>query len=60
MAVAVFAVAAVPAEMARLAAEPFRRLPAEEVTAVLAELPPPLRLVYRLAWRPRYARVSRW
>jgi len=35
-------------------------IPAEEVAAVLAEFPPPLRLVYRLAWRPRYARVSRW
>ncbi|MGH3826681.1 MAG: hemerythrin domain-containing protein, partial [Pseudonocardiaceae bacterium] len=35
-------------------------IPADEVTAVLAELPAPLRLVYRLAWRPRYARVSRW
>ena len=35
-------------------------IPADEVTAVLAELPPPLRLVYRLAWRPRYAKVSRW
>src|ERR1700735_769936 len=34
--------------------------PADEVTAVLAELPPPLRLVYRLAWRPRYAKVLRW
>jgi hypothetical protein len=27
---------------------------------VLAGLPAPLRLVYRAAWRPRYARVSRW
>jgi hypothetical protein len=34
--------------------------PADEVTAVLAGLPAPLRLVYRAAWRPRYARVSRW
>jgi hypothetical protein len=34
--------------------------PADRVTAVLAQLPPPLRLVYRVAWRPRYARVSRW
>jgi len=33
---------------------------ADEVTAVLAELPAPLRLVYRVAWRPRYAKVSRW
>jgi Hemerythrin HHE cation binding domain len=35
-------------------------VPAEEVAAVLAELPPPLRLVYRVAWRPRYAKVGRW
>jgi Hemerythrin HHE cation binding domain len=35
-------------------------VPADEVTAVLAGLPAPLRLVYRVAWRPRYARVSRW
>jgi hypothetical protein len=27
---------------------------------VLGTLPPPLRLVYRLAWKPRYAKVSRW
>jgi Hemerythrin HHE cation binding domain len=35
-------------------------VPAGEVTAVLAGLPLPLRLVYRAAWRPRYAKVSRW
>jgi iron-sulfur cluster repair protein YtfE (RIC family) len=35
-------------------------IPADEATAVLAELPAPLRLVYRVAWRPRYAKVSRW
>jgi hypothetical protein len=28
--------------------------------AVLSTMPPPLRLVYRVAWRPRYAKVSRW
>ena len=28
--------------------------------AVLGTMPPPLRLVYRVAWRPRYAKVSRW
>jgi hypothetical protein len=27
---------------------------------VLGTLPVPLRLVYRLAWKPRYAKVSRW
>jgi iron-sulfur cluster repair protein YtfE (RIC family) len=35
-------------------------VPADEVNAVLAELPVPLRLVYRAAWRPRYTKVSRW
>jgi hypothetical protein len=35
-------------------------VPADEVTAVLAGLPLPLRLVYRAAWRPRYAKVARW
>jgi hypothetical protein len=35
-------------------------VPADGVRAVLSQLPPPLRLVYRVAWRPRYARVSRW
>jgi hypothetical protein len=35
-------------------------VPADESAAVLAELPPPLRLVYRAVWRPRYASVSRW
>ncbi len=34
--------------------------PADRAAAVLATLPPPLRLAYRVAWRPRYARVSRW
>jgi hypothetical protein len=27
---------------------------------VLGTLPVPLRLVYRVAWKPRYAKVSRW
>jgi hypothetical protein len=35
-------------------------IPADEEAAALAELPPPLRLVYRVAWRRRYAKVSRW
>jgi Hemerythrin HHE cation binding domain len=35
-------------------------VPADEVTAVLAEFPPPLRLVYRMAWRPRYNKAIRW
>jgi hypothetical protein len=28
--------------------------------AVLGTMPLPLRLVYRVAWKPRYAKVSRW
>jgi len=32
----------------------------DEAAAVLAGLPAPLRLVYRVAWRPRYAKISRW
>jgi len=35
-------------------------VPADEVAAALAGFPPPLRLAYRLAWRRRYAKVSRW
>jgi hypothetical protein len=28
--------------------------------ATLAALPPPLRLLYRTAWKPRYQRTPRW
>jgi Hemerythrin HHE cation binding domain len=35
-------------------------IPADEVAAVLAELPAPLRLVYRRVWQPRYSKVTRW
>jgi hypothetical protein len=34
--------------------------PAGRAAAVRDELPPPLRLAYRVAWRPRYAKVARW
>jgi hypothetical protein len=34
--------------------------PAEQVQAVLNTLPPPLRLVYRRIWRPRYERHDHW
>ena len=34
--------------------------PPQRAAAVLGQLPPPLRLLYRAIWRPRYARVSRW
>jgi hypothetical protein len=33
---------------------------AEQVKAVLAGLPPPLRVVYRRIWQPRYARHDHW
>jgi hypothetical protein len=32
----------------------------DQAAAVLKTLPPPLRLVYRTIWRPRYARTTRW
>jgi len=32
----------------------------EQVKAVLGELPPPLRVVYRRIWQPRYARHDHW
>ena len=34
--------------------------PAERVQAVLKRFPPPLRVVYRRIWRPRYARHNHW
>jgi hypothetical protein len=32
----------------------------EQIKAVLAGLPPPLRVVYRRIWQPRYARHDHW
>jgi hypothetical protein len=32
----------------------------EKVAAVLAGLPPPLRLLYRAVWKPRYGKVGHW
>jgi hypothetical protein len=34
--------------------------PAEMSGRVLGMLPPPVRLVYRVLWRPGYARTPRW
>jgi hypothetical protein len=34
--------------------------PAEQIQAVLKTLPPPLRVVYRRIWQPRYARHDHW
>jgi hypothetical protein len=33
---------------------------AEQAQVVLAELPAPLRVVYRRIWQPRYARHDHW
>jgi hypothetical protein len=32
----------------------------EHAAATLGQLPPPLRLLYRARWKPRYQRTSRW
>jgi iron-sulfur cluster repair protein YtfE (RIC family) len=34
--------------------------PADTSKQVLSSMPPPARLLYRVAWRPRYARTPRW
>jgi hypothetical protein len=34
--------------------------PASTAKQVLGMLPPPARLLYRVAWRPGYARTPRW
>jgi hemerythrin-like domain-containing protein len=34
--------------------------PPDDVRTVLAELPPPLRLVHRFWWNPRYHKARRW
>jgi hypothetical protein len=35
-------------------------VPPQRVAAVLAQLPRPLRLLYRAVWKPRYGKVSHW
>jgi hypothetical protein len=37
-----------------------RRRPPERVAAVLAQLPRPLRLLYRAVWKPRYGKAGHW
>jgi hypothetical protein len=32
----------------------------EDTAATLATLPPPVRLLYRAIWKPRYRRTPRW
>ena len=32
----------------------------EHAAATLAQLPPPLRLLYRARWKPRFERTPRW
>ena len=32
----------------------------EDAAATLGQLPPPLRLLYRAVWKPRFAKTPRW
>ena len=32
----------------------------EHATATLGQLPPPLRVLYRVVWKPRFAKTPRW
>jgi len=32
----------------------------EDAAATLGSLPPPVRVLYRTIWQPRYARTPRW
>ena len=32
----------------------------EDVAATLGQLPPPVRLLYRAVWKPRFAKTPRW
>jgi hypothetical protein len=32
----------------------------DQAAATLGSLPPPLRLLYRALWKPRYDKTSRW
>jgi len=32
----------------------------EHAAATLGQLPPPLRLLYRARWKPRFERTPRW
>src|SRR6266536_2908544 len=48
-----------PAELALLQAMQDEPSP-EQVKAVLAGLPPPLRVVYRRIWQPRYGHHDHW
>jgi Hemerythrin HHE cation binding domain len=34
--------------------------PEESVRSTLGQLPPPVRIIYRRVWKPKYARTSRW
>ena len=36
------------------------RAPALPPPATLRTLPPPLRLLYRAVWKPRYEKTPRW
>ena len=47
-------------EIAQMGPYVLEGAPPQDVRRVLAELPPPLRLVHRFWWNPRYQRVRRW
>jgi hypothetical protein len=32
----------------------------EDAAATLGQLPPPVRLLYRAVWKPRFAKTPRW
>ena len=34
--------------------------PADQAAAAVRTLPPPVRLIYRAVWKPRFARAARW
>ena len=37
-----------------------QRLPGTDAAATLGQLPPPLRLLYRAVWKPRFDKTPRW
>ncbi|GAA4401397.1 hypothetical protein GCM10023168_10980 [Fodinibacter luteus] len=47
-------------EVAQLGPWILEGAPPDDVRTVLAELPPPLRLVHRYWWNPRYRKARRW
>jgi hypothetical protein len=33
---------------------------ADQASAIIRQLPPPARLLYRAVWKPRFDKTSRW